>query len=85
MISGVVLSVEVEQLKLKTPGVCDDHRLVRRRPGGERGETVESLSVLLSFESLPDMLGYISYPVRVFVLNPLSCFRCNVYGHVVAV
>ena len=36
-------------------------------------ETEESLSVLLNFdvESLPDkaMLGYISYPVHVFVAN----------------
>ena len=53
-------------------------------PGGESGQTEESLSVLLSFqsESLPDkvMLGYISYPVRAFVPNPLQCFRCHVYG-----
>ena len=62
MISGVALSVEVEQLKLKIPGVCER-------------------------ESSPDkvMLGYISYPFRAFVTNPLHCFRCNVYGHVAAV
>ena len=41
----------------------------------------------MSFESLPDMvmLGYITYPVRAFVANPLRCFSCNVYGHVAAV
>ena len=68
MITGVVVRVEVDQLKLKIPSVFDGHRLVRRRPGGERGETENSLSVLLSFDvkSLPNkvMLGYISYPIR---------------------
>ena len=53
MLSVVALSVEVEQLKLKIPGVCDAHRLVRRRPGGECGETEESLSVLLSQSLYP--------------------------------
>jgi hypothetical protein len=49
-VSGVALGLEVEQLKLKIPGVGDARRLVRRRPGGEHGATEESPSVLLSFE-----------------------------------
>jgi hypothetical protein len=63
--------------------------LVRHRQGGVSGGTEESLAVLLSFdvESLPDkvMLGYFSNPVQAFVLNPLGCYRCQVYGHVAAV
>jgi hypothetical protein len=38
VISGVALSVEVEQFKWKIPRVCDASCLVRLRPGGERGE-----------------------------------------------
>ena len=67
VIAGVAVNVKVDQLKEKIPGVCDAHRLVRRRQGGVSGETEELLFVLLSFdvESLPNkvMLGYISYPV----------------------
>ena len=85
MINGVGLIVKVDQLKLGIPSVCDAHRLVRLRPGVERN-TEGTLSVLLSFdaERLPDkdMLGFLSYPVRAFVLNPLRCFRCHVYVHV---
>ena len=38
-------------------------------------------------EYLPDevMSGYVSYPVRAFVPNPLRCFRCQAYGHIAAV
>ena len=47
------------------------------------------MSVQLSFDavSLQDKvkLGCASYPVRVFVLKPLQCFRCQDYGHVAAV
>ena len=32
-----------------------------------------------------DLLGFVSYPMRTFVLNPLRCFRCQAYGHVAAV
>lgn len=49
MISGVALSVAMEQFKFKIPGVCDTHRLARRRPGGESGKTEDSLSVLFEF------------------------------------
>jgi hypothetical protein len=63
--------------------------LLRRRPGGERGETEKTLSLLLSFdaESLPDKvkLGCVSYPMIAFVPNPLRCFRCQPYSHVAAV
>lgn len=62
MISGVVLSVEVDQMNRNIPSVCDARCLVRRRPGGN-GETDNTLSVLLSFDTefLPHKvwLGYI--------------------------
>ena len=31
------------------------------------------------------MQGYISYPMRAFIQNPLQCFRYQVYGHVAGV
>jgi hypothetical protein len=44
---------------------------------------------MLSFdvESLPDKVkvGSVSYPVRVYVLRILQGFRCQGYGHIVAV
>ena len=59
----------MDQLKLKIPGICDAHHLVRCRSSGER-DTEETLSEeTLDIECLPDkvMLGYVSYPVRAFV------------------
>jgi hypothetical protein len=50
---------------------------VRRRSGGERGETEKTLSVLLSFE-VESLLGSVSYPLRTFVVNLLLCFRTQV-------
>ena len=49
--TGVALNVEEGQLKLKIPGVCDARRLVQRRPSGEGGETVKTLSILLRFDA----------------------------------
>ena len=86
VMTGVALSAEEVQLKLKLLSVCDACCLVRRRSGGECGERH---SVMLSFdaESLPDkvMVGSVSYPMRAFVPKILWCFRCQVYGHVAAV
>ena len=83
VITGVVLSVEKDQLKCKIPCVCDTRHLVRSRPGGECGVTEKTLSVLLSFvaESLPDKvkLGCASYTRESFVPNPLQCFKCQAY------
>ena len=88
VITGVVLSVEDGQLKLKIPGVCGARRLVQHRPAEELGESDKTLSVLLSFdaESLSDEVKFecVSFPMRAFVPNPLWCFRCQAYGHVAA-
>lgn len=46
VITGVALIVEVDQLKMRIPGVYDVCRLVRCRPGGEH-KTEETLSVPL--------------------------------------
>ena len=45
LISGVVLCVEVEQLKFKIPGVCEP-----AAPSQEHGDAEVTQSVLLSFE-----------------------------------
>ena len=60
VITGVALSAEEGELKLKIPGVCDPH-FGRRRPGGECGETEKILSVLLSFDD-----SFCPEPITVF-------------------
>ena len=50
---------------MKIPGVCEACHLVRRIPGGELGETEESLSVLLSFESVFNSQSH----VRIYKLS----------------
>ena len=82
VITGVALSVEVEQIKMRMPNVSDVRRfLTGRRPSGKHG-------FLLNFDAelLLDtvMLRYASYPVRAFVPNPLQCFRYQAHGHVAA-
>lgn len=71
VITGVALIVEVDQLKMRIPGVYDVCRLVRCRPGGEHKTVCTSDTVVL---------GCVSYPVKAFVLNPLRCLRCEVYN-----
>ncbi len=61
---------------------------VRRLYKTKEGQRQESLSVLLTFEGkMPEkvQMGYISYPVRVYVPMPLRCFKCQRMGHVAAV
>jgi hypothetical protein len=47
LITGVALSVAVEQLKWKISCVCDARHLVQRRPGGERDETEKTVCPFL--------------------------------------
>jgi hypothetical protein len=88
VISGVVLNVEVDQMKNNIPSVCDARHLVRCTPCAN-AETENTLSVLFSLytEFLPDMasLGYICYSARAYDPNPLQCFRCQGFRHVAAV
>jgi hypothetical protein len=78
VISGVALSVEVEELKLKIHGVCDARHLARRRPGGEHGGTE---SVLLCFESESESLTKQSHArISVIMLELLCRIYCSVSG-----
>lgn len=47
------------------------------------------MSVLIDFQNdtLPERIkvGYISYPVREYVLLPLRCYKCQRYRHIAAV
>lgn len=53
------------------------------------GETEKKLYVMLSFDAefLADKVkvGSVRYPVRVYVMKILWCFRCQCYGHSAAV
>ena len=82
VITGVAVDINVDQLGAKIPGVCDAHPLMRRRQGGESGETEDSLSVLLSFEveSLPDKvkLGYKLSCMSIKMLLVSSLWACGI-------
>lgn len=53
------------------------------------GVLTDSLSIVPTFDEvkLPErvFIGYMSYEVRVYVPPPLTCFRCQTFGHVPAV
>lgn len=50
------------------------------------GERVESLSVPLKFldqEHLEKIkIGFLSFPIRVYIPPPLGCYKCQKYGHI---
>lgn len=62
---------------------------IRRLQYTEDRERKDSLSIMILFDEgkLPEriFLGYISYAVCPFVPHPLRCYKCQRYGHVVAV
>lgn len=61
---------------------------VRRLYQTKEGQWHENESILLTFEGeMPEKaeMGYISYPVQVYVPVPLRCFKCQRIGHVAAV
>ena len=66
---------------LRPEGVSHVRRLTTFRDGKRRDTSL----LVLTFTSskLPDTLlaGYIRYTVKVFIPNPLRCFRCQRYGH----
>lgn len=52
-------------------------------------EKVDRPSVMLQFneERMPERLyiRYVGYMLRAYVPSPIRCFKCQKYGHVVAV
>ena len=73
---------EVEILEgLRDERVCH----VRRQTAFKDGERRDTNLLVLSFETsrLPTHLlaGHLRYEVRVFIPNPLRCFKCQRFGH----
>ena len=52
----------------------------------KEGVRMDSETVLVEFEGecVPKkvFLGFMSYPVRVYVPKPLRCFNCQRFGHI---
>jgi hypothetical protein len=67
--SRVTLKLVISWVVIIAAICCDSD------PWGDCGE----------MEGTQVMLGYMIYPVRAFVSNPLWCFRCHIYSHVTAV
>lgn len=86
VINGVPFDVSMEQLKQNISG--GNVKEAVRLKGFRNGVKEESLSVMIRFDGniLPDRvyLGYISFPVRVYVPPPIRCFNCQRYGHIAA-
>ncbi|XP_056270945.1 uncharacterized protein LOC130194087 [Pseudoliparis swirei] len=84
VITGVPVSVDMEELKrnLKGGAIVNAQRMKMTREGVK----MDSESVLIEFEekNVPNkvFLGYLSYPVRVYVPKPLRCFKCQRFGHI---
>ena len=62
-------------------------RRIRRRDRRERGgDLVDTDSVILTFNctNLPDRVkvGYLSVRVRLYIPDPVRCYKCQAFGHV---
>jgi len=84
VITGVPMNVGMEELKrhLKGGEIVMAQRLKTTREGVKK----DSGTVLIEFEgdNMPKKvyLGYMSYPVRMYVPRPLRCFNCQRFGHI---
>lgn len=84
VITGIPVCVKMEEIKNNIRGgnIVSAQRLQVTRDGIKE----DSLSVLLQFEGgvLPGKvtIGYMSYPVRLYVPKPLRCYNCQRFGHV---
>lgn len=84
VITGVPMNVGMEELKrhLKGGEIVIAQRLKTTREGMKK----DSETVLIEFEGehMPKKvyLGYMSYPVRMYVPKPLRCFNCQRFGHI---
>ena len=63
-------------------GVTEARRIRRR----ERGTLVDTDAIILTMKrpSLPDevKVGYLSVPIKLYVPDPIRCFKCQAFGHV---
>lgn len=87
VITGVPLSITEEVMKSCMEGGTLEK--ATRFNTTIEGKKVPSTTILLSFSDpcLPQrvMIGFVSYPVRQYVPDPLRCFKCQRLGHVAAV
>lgn len=87
VITGVPLSITEEMMK----SCMEGGTLVKatRFNTTREGKKVPTTTILMSFSDLllPQRvkIGYVSYPVREYVPDPLRCFKCQRLGHVAAV
>lgn len=87
VITGIPIDMTTERIKKIISGA--EVKEVRRLQYVKDKERKDSLSVMIHFveNKLPERvyLGYMSYMVRPYVPPPLRCFKCQRFGHVVAV
>lgn len=83
VITGVPLSVNMEELKKNIKGakILSVQRMKTKRDGVVKDS--ETVSIEFEEESVPKkvFLGFMSYPVRMFVPKPMRCFNCQRFGH----
>ena len=70
---------------MEEQGVLAARRIRRRERGAERA-LVDTDSVILTFNrtNLPDRVkvGYLSVRVRLYIPDPVRCYKCQAFGHV---
>lgn len=83
VITGVPMNVRMEELKkcIKGGNVKEAQRLKTTKEGVKK----DSGTVMIEFEGENVLkrvfLGFVSFPVRVYVPKPLRCFNCQKFGH----
>lgn len=83
VITGVPLSVTMGELmkNIKGAKVVSVQRMKTSRDGEVKD--TETVSIEFEEEILPKKvyLGFMSYPVRMFIPKPLRCYKCQRFGH----
>ncbi|GBO44952.1 hypothetical protein AVEN_37544-1 [Araneus ventricosus] len=80
---GELLNVPTEEIlkELQGQGVSHVRRISIRRDG----QLLNTKHLILTFDSakLPENIkaGYMRLSVRTYIANPLSCFKCQHFGH----
>lgn len=83
VITGVPMNVSMEELKKNIKGgkVLNVQRLKTTKEGVMRES--ETVSIEFEGENIPKkvFLGFMSYPVRMYIPKPMRCFKCQRFGH----